>query len=77
MSAGTDDKRQRIVMDAAQSVDRRSGKQPELNAKYQKTREYRSAIAKKGLKTKKENAEQQAAGADGNASQPPLAPLNT
>jgi hypothetical protein len=55
-----DDKRQRIALDAAQSVDRRSGKLPELNAKYQKTREYRSAIAKKGLKTKK-MAEQQAA----------------
>jgi hypothetical protein len=53
-----DDRRQRIVLDAAQSVDRRSLKQPELNAKYQMTREYRSVIAKKGLKTKAKNAAQ-------------------
>ena len=52
-----DDKRQRIALNAAQSVDRRSKTQPELLAKYQKTREYRSVIAKKGLKTKARNAE--------------------
>ena len=65
-----DDRRQRIAMDAAQSVDRRAGKLPELMAKYEQTREYRSAIAKKGLKTKEKNAEQQAAGGAGNAAQP-------
>ena len=69
-----DDRRQRIVMDAAQSVDRRSGKQPELNAKYQKTREYRSAIAKKGLKTKGKNAQQMGAPAEDGAEQPPATP---
>jgi hypothetical protein len=55
-----DDRRQRIVMDAAQSVDRRAAKQPDLVAKYENTRNYRSAIAKKGLKTKAKNAEQPA-----------------
>ncbi len=69
-----DDKRQRIVMDAAQSVDRRSSKQPELNAKYQKTREYRSAIAKKGLKTKEKNAQQQGAPGGDGTEQPPATP---
>jgi hypothetical protein len=72
-----DDKRQRIVMDAAQAVDRRSGKVPDLNAKYEKTREYRSAIAKKGLKTKEKKAEQQQAGGNGvqqQPQQPPQAP---
>ena len=57
-----DDKRQRIVMDAAQSIDRRAKNLPELVAKYEKTREYRSSIAKKGLKTKQKNAEQKNAG---------------
>ena len=73
-----DDRRQRIVMDAAQSVDRRSGKVPELNAKYETVREYRSAIAKKGLKTKEKNAEQQGAGGNGapqqQQNQPPATP---
>ena len=54
-----DDKRQRMVMDAAQAVDRRAKNAPELLAKYEKTREYRSVIAKKALKTKQQNAEQQ------------------
>lgn len=55
-----DDKRQRIVMDAAKAVDRRAGKTPELKAKYEKTREYRSALAKKGLQTKAKNAQGEA-----------------
>jgi hypothetical protein len=54
-----DDKRQRIVLDAAQAVDRRAKKNDDLYARYQKTREYRSVIAKKGLKTKAKNAEMQ------------------
>jgi hypothetical protein len=52
-----DDKRQRIALNSAQSIDRRAKSSPELFAKYEKTREYRSAIAKKGLKTKERNAE--------------------
>lgn len=52
-----DDRRQRIVMDAAKAVDRRCAKEPELAAKYEKTREYRSAPAKKALKTKAKNAQ--------------------
>jgi hypothetical protein len=60
--AKLDDKRQRIILDGAASVDRRAGKHPVLLAKYQKTRVYRSVIAKKGLKTKAKNA-QLAAGA--------------
>ena len=66
-----DDRRQRIAMDAAQSVDRRSGKAPDLNAKYEKTREYRSVIAKKAVKTREKNAEQKDAGAGNGAQQPP------
>jgi hypothetical protein len=73
-----DDKRQRIALDAAQSADRRSGKLPELNAKYEKTRAYRSVAAKKGLKTKQMNAEQQDAEQEavqeGNGAQPPATP---
>jgi hypothetical protein len=51
-----DDKRQRIVLDAAQAVDRRAKKNDDLLARYQRTRAYRSAVAKKGLKTKEKNA---------------------
>jgi hypothetical protein len=61
-----DDKRQRIILDAAQAVDRRSGKLPELKAKYEKTRVYRSVIAKKGLKTREQNAIEQSAAAKTN-----------
>ena len=52
-----DDKRQRIALNAAQSIDRRMKSCPDLLAKYQLTREYRSAIAKKALRTKARNAE--------------------
>ena len=51
-----DDKRQRIVLDAAQAVDRRAKKNDVLLARYQMTREYRSAVAKKALKTREKNA---------------------
>jgi hypothetical protein len=66
-----DDKRQRIILDAAKSVDRRSRKQPGLAAKYEKTRVYRSVIAKKALKTKKDA---QLAAARGNDAPPPAPP---
>ena len=62
-----EDQRQRIVLNVAKSVDRRSIREPQLLAKYQKTRAYRSANAKKGLKTRK--AKQAALTAP--ASQPP------
>jgi hypothetical protein len=52
-----DDKRQRIALNSATSVDRRSKRDPELLAKYQTTREYRSVIAKKALKTREKNAD--------------------
>ena len=54
-----DDQRQRIALNGASSVDRRSRKAPELLAKYQKTRAYRSAVAKKAMKTKKQKAAQE------------------
>ena len=70
-----DDKRQRIVMDAAKSVDRRAKNVPDLAAKYEKTREYRSAAAKKGIKTRQKNAEQKkAAGAGPQGQEQPGAP---
>ena len=65
-----DDKRQRIALNSAQSVDRRAKKDPELLAKYEKTRGYRSAIAKKALKTKAKNAEAE----DTSASETPAPP---
>lgn len=71
-----DDRRQRIVLDAAACVDRRARNTPELMAKYQMTREYRSAAAKKGLKTKQKNAEQKSAanGGDQGQAQPDAPP---
>ena len=71
-----DDQRQRIALDAAQAVDRRIGRQPELLARYEKTRQYRSAIAKKALKTKVKNAEHAAEGTQGAPATPaaPAAP---
>jgi hypothetical protein len=65
-----DDQRQRIALDAAQAVDRRAKKAPELLAKYEKTRAYRSAIAKKGLKTKEKNAAEPQPPAHASAAQP-------
>ena len=49
------DQRHRILLNGSKSVDRRAGKNPSLLAKYEKTRAYRSAIAKKALKTKMAN----------------------
>jgi hypothetical protein len=51
-----DDLRQRIVLDAATCVDRREKRNPEILARYERTRVYRSAIAKKGVKTRARNA---------------------
>ena len=51
--AKLDDKRHRILLNGAKAVDRRAGQNEELLAKYEKTRAYRSAIAKKGVLTKK------------------------
>jgi hypothetical protein len=70
--AKLDDKRQRIVLNATKSVDRRAGQNPTLLAKYEKTRTYRSAIAKKGLKTKAKNASQ--VDANGGSAPTPEAP---
>ena len=55
-----EDQRQWVALNVAQSVDRRSLREPVLLAKYEKTRAYRSAAAKKGLKTRKKNAEAEA-----------------
>src|SRR6185436_13721214 len=54
-----DDQRQRIVYATAEAVDRRAKHAADggtLLARYQKTREYRSAIALKGYKTRRRNA---------------------
>jgi len=53
-----EDKRQRFVLNLASSVDRRGKENPDLLAKYEQTRNYRSAAAKKALKTRLKNAEQ-------------------
>jgi hypothetical protein len=50
-----DDERQRIVYNVAQAVDRRLKQKPELAARYEKTRAYRSALALKGLLTRRRN----------------------
>ena len=51
-----EDRRQRIALNVAQSVDRRGVRDPELVAKYEKTRVYRSASAKKAAKTRRNKA---------------------
>ncbi|AKT41813.1 hypothetical protein [Chondromyces crocatus] len=55
-----EDQRQHILLNIGASVERRGKEMPELLARYQKTRTYRSAIAKKAAKTRKKNAEEQA-----------------
>jgi hypothetical protein len=54
-----DDKRQRLVFGAADSVETqaRARGDHELLAKYEQTRAYRSAIAKKAVRTRKRNQE--------------------
>lgn len=56
--AVSDDERQRLVSAFGQSVEARAkaSRHPTLLAKYQRTREYRSAIANKGAKTRRKNA---------------------
>jgi len=56
-----DDHRQRLIYAIADAVDRRAKPREDgdtLLAKYQKTREYRSAIARKGVRTRRRNAQQ-------------------
>ncbi|AKT39531.1 hypothetical protein [Chondromyces crocatus] len=55
-----EDQRQHILLNIGASVERRGKEMPELLARYQKTRTYRSAIAKKAARTRKKNAEEQA-----------------
>jgi hypothetical protein len=55
-----EDKRQRKIFNVAVSVERREKEDPELLAKYEKTRAYRSAIAYKAAKTRKKNTEAEA-----------------
>jgi len=70
-----EDKRQRIILDAAKAVDRRAIKTPDLFARYEKTRAYRSAAAKKGVNTREKNAAAEKAPAAESAAQPePVAP---
>jgi hypothetical protein len=73
--AKLDDQRQRIALNSAASVDRRSLHHPELLAKYQKTREYRSAIAKKAAKTRAKKAAEAKAKAAASATPAPSAPV--
>ncbi len=69
-----DDQRQRIVHALAVGVERRAKTRSDggtLLAKYQKTREYRSATALNGVKTRRRNQQAEAAEAEANpASQP-------
>lgn len=72
-----DDQRQRIVFDAAQSIDRRVKRHPELLARYERTRAYRSAIAKKALRTRARNAEAPPAGENKPQKPPTPTPATT
>ena len=56
-----DDHRQRLIYAIADAVERRARPRNDgdtLLAKYQKTREYRSAIARKAVRTRRRNAAQ-------------------
>jgi hypothetical protein len=53
-----EDRRQRILLNLGASVERRGKQLPELLAKYEKTRAYRSAAGKKAARTRRRNAEQ-------------------
>lgn len=73
--AKLDDKRERILLNGAKSVDRRAVKNPTLLAKYEKTRDYRSAVAKKALQTKALKAKQNGANGSGDSKDaPPTSP---
>jgi hypothetical protein len=52
-----DDRKQKLIYTIAQSVERRGKEKPDLLGRYQLTRAYRSAIAKKAVKTRNKNAE--------------------
>jgi len=56
--AAVDDERQRLVSAFGQSVEysAKASRDTGLLAKYEKTRSYRSAIAKKGVRTRQRNA---------------------
>ncbi|AKT43554.1 hypothetical protein [Chondromyces crocatus] len=56
-----EDRRQHIVLNIGASVERRGKEMPELLARYQKTRAYRSAAGKKAAKTRQRNAQEQEA----------------
>ncbi len=60
-----DDQKQKLIYTIAQAVERRGKERPELLAKYQHTRAYRSAIAKKAVKTRNKNAEEAGASEQG------------
>lgn len=51
-----DDERNRLIYSIAETIDRRLKQRPELAARYEKTRAYRSALAVKGLLTRRRNA---------------------
>jgi hypothetical protein len=66
-----DDRKQKLIYTIAQAVERRGKEKPELLAKYQHTRAYRSAIAKKALKTRHKNAEEASAPEQGTPEKAP------
>lgn len=54
-----EDRRQHKVFDIGAAAERRGKEIPELLARYEQTRAYRSAAGKKAAKTRKKNAEAQ------------------
>lgn len=60
-----DDRKQKLIYTIGQAVERRGREKPELLAKYQQTRAYRSATAKKAVKTRNKNAEEASASEPG------------
>lgn len=60
-----DDRKQKLIYTIAQAVERRGKERPELLAKYQRTRAYRSASAKKAVKTRFKNAAEATASEQG------------
>lgn len=55
-----DDKREKQLHSIAELVDTTSKKNPDLLARYQRIRRYRSATALKGVKTREKNKEKEA-----------------
>jgi hypothetical protein len=64
-----DDERHRRILEIAAIVDRRSRRNPELLAQYEKTRAYRSALAQKAVATRRRN---QANTVDADAGEPTI-----